>query len=211
MPTHTRTTCRHATCCAKSLHTRKHDRIRDLLTKLARQAGLTAIQIMPDGQPAPGSVRPIHRADVHIIEPQGSEFWLDVRLLTVGAELSVAKNFSEKNTKRRAYGQREGYNLQALDKGVTPVVLEQYGRTAPGHEPSSTGSSIIVSGSSSDRECPSRMPRGSPSPSSRGALSPARCSEQLGRHTRSAPRNSARPILCTLHQTCRALPGRHSD
>ena len=35
-------------------------------------------------------------------------------------------------TKCRAYGQREGYNLQALDRGMTPVVLEQFGRTAPG-------------------------------------------------------------------------------
>ena len=34
-------------------------------------------QIMQDGQPAPGSVRPIHRADVHVIEPAGSELWLD--------------------------------------------------------------------------------------------------------------------------------------
>ena len=27
---------------------------------------------------------------------------------------------------------REGFNLQALDRGMTPVVLEQFGRTAPG-------------------------------------------------------------------------------
>ena len=27
---------------------------------------------------------------------------------------------------------KEGYNLQALDKGMTPVVREQYDRTAPG-------------------------------------------------------------------------------
>ena len=38
----------------------------------------------------------------------------------------------EEMTKCRAYGQREGYNLQALDRGMTPVVLEQFGRTAPG-------------------------------------------------------------------------------
>ena len=91
---------RHAACCTKGLHTRRHDRIRDLLTKLARQAGLTAAteqtmfipdQIMPHGQPAPGSVRPIHRADVHVIEPQGSELWLGVKIHTVAPELSVAK------------------------------------------------------------------------------------------------------------------------
>ena len=33
---------RHAACCTKGLHTRRHDRIRDLIVKLARQAGLTA-------------------------------------------------------------------------------------------------------------------------------------------------------------------------
>ena len=52
---------RHATCCTKGLHTRRHDRIRDLIAKLARQAGLTATteqamlipdQIQADGQAA---------------------------------------------------------------------------------------------------------------------------------------------------------------
>ena len=133
---------RHAAYCTKGLHTRRHDRIRDLITKLARQAGLTANteqamlipdQLQEDGQPAPGSVRPIHRADVHIIEPQGSELWLDVKIHTVGPDLPMAKELlREELTKCRAYGQRDGYNLQALDKGMTPVVLEQFGGTAPG-------------------------------------------------------------------------------
>ena len=91
---------RHAACCTKGLHTRRHDRVRDLITKLARQAGLTATteqtmlipdQTQEDGQPAPGSVRPIRRADVHIIEPQGSELWLDVKIHTVNPDLNVAK------------------------------------------------------------------------------------------------------------------------
>ena len=133
---------RHAACCTKGLHTRRHDRVRDLLTRLARQAGMTATaeqamlipdQIGEDGQPAPGSVRPIHRADVHIIELQGSELWLDVKIHTVGPELPVARELlREEMTKCRAYGQRDGYNLQALERGMTPVVLEQFGRTAPG-------------------------------------------------------------------------------
>ena len=133
---------RHAACCTKGLHARRHDRVRDLITKLARQAGLTATteqamlipdQIQEDGQPAPGSVRPIHRADVHIIEPQGSELWLDVEIHTVSPDLLVTRELlREEMTKCRAYGQRNGYNLQALDRGMTPVVLEQFGRTAPG-------------------------------------------------------------------------------
>ena len=90
-------------------------------------------QIQEDGQPAPGSVRPIHRADVHIIEPQGSELWLDVKIHTVSPDLIVTRELlREEMIKCRAYGQRNGYNLQALDRGMTPVVLEQFGRTAPG-------------------------------------------------------------------------------
>ena len=60
---------RRAACCTKGLHTRRHDRTRNLLTKLARQAEQAMLipdQILSDGQPAPGSVRPIHRADIHI-------------------------------------------------------------------------------------------------------------------------------------------------
>ena len=114
---------------------------RDLIAKLARQAGLTATteqavlipdQIMANGQPAPGSVRPMHRADVHIIEPQGSELWLDVKIHAVGPKLHEAKQLlREEQTKCKAYGQKNGYNLQALAKGMT-VVLEQFGRTASG-------------------------------------------------------------------------------
>ena len=69
-------------------------------------------QLQEDGQPAPGSVRPIHRADVHMIEPQGSELWLDVKIHTVNPDLAVAKElFREELTKCRAYGQRDGFNL----------------------------------------------------------------------------------------------------
>ena len=43
------------------------------------------------------------------------------------------RNFlREEQTKCKAYGQKNGYNLQAFDKGMTPVVPEQFGRTAPG-------------------------------------------------------------------------------
>ena len=48
-------------------------------------------QILDDGEPAPGSVRPIHRADLHIIEPAGSELGLDVRIHTVAPGLLVAR------------------------------------------------------------------------------------------------------------------------
>ena len=84
--------------------------------QLARQAGLTASteqatvildQIMPDGQPAPGSVRPIHRADVHIIEPGGSELWLDIKIDTVAPNLAIAKELL-RDAAHMPYGQRNG-------------------------------------------------------------------------------------------------------
>ena len=83
---------RHAGLCNKGLHTCRHDRVRDHIALVARQAGLTVQveqnmfvpgQTQDDGMPAPGSVRPIHRADLHIIEPTGSELWLDMRIHTV--------------------------------------------------------------------------------------------------------------------------------
>ena len=133
---------RHAGLCNKGLYTRRHDRVRDHIALVARQAGLTAQieqnmfipgQTLEDGQPAPGSVRPIHRADLRIIEPKGSELWLDVRIHTVAPNVPVTRELlREEQTKCRSYGQRHGYDLNQLERGMIPVVLEQYGRTAPG-------------------------------------------------------------------------------
>ena len=133
---------RHAGLCNKGLYTRRHDRVRDHIALVARQAGLTAQveqnmfvpgQTLEDGEPAPGSVRPIHRADLHVIEPTGSELWLDVRIHTVAPGLPVTRELlREEQTKCRAYGQRHGYDLNQLDRGLIPVVLEQCGHTAPG-------------------------------------------------------------------------------
>ena len=133
----------------------------------------------------------------------GVRLWLDVKIHTVAPELSVAKELlTEEQTKWRAYGQREGYNLQALDKGMTPVVLEQCGRTAPGAQ---TRFNRII------HHClqllvPQRMPfstpRGLPAPSC-GAPHPARCLAQFGRPTRSAPSKIG---LADLGDTPPSLP-----
>ena len=211
---------RHAACCNQGLHTRRRDRIRDLIVKLARQAGLTATteqamlipdQIMADGQPALGSVRPIHRADVHIIEPQGSELWFDVKTHAVGPDLNIAKELlREEQNKCKAYGQKDGYNLQVLDKGMIPIVLEQFGRIAPGAQ---AIFNRIINHRLQLRVrqgLPSLTQKESPAPSC-GARFPARCSEPPGRLMRSVLRKSARPTLETLHQACQAPPGSLSE
>ena len=153
------------------------------LTKLARQADLTP----PRNKPC-----------------------LSLIIHTVAPELSVAKKFlREEQTKCRAYGQREGYNLQALDKGMTPVgPRKQYGRTAPGTQ--AVFNTII--------HCRLQLlvrqgPKNallscqrSPAPSC-GAQYLVRCSEQHGRPTRSALQKSARPIWETPPQCLPDSPG----
>ena len=102
------------------------------LTAQVEQKMLVPGQTQDDGEPALGSVRHLHRADDHIIEPAGSELWLDVRVHTAHVDQPIARDFlREEQQKCRAYGQTQGYALNRLDQGMIPVVLEQHGRTAP--------------------------------------------------------------------------------
>ena len=123
------------------LYTRRRDLVRDHIAKVSRQAGLTAQveqkmliprQTQEDGEPPPGSVRPLRRAGVHIIEPAGTEIWIDVRIHTAHVDQPIGRDLlREEQQKCRAYGQ-QGYDINKLDQGMIPVVLEQHGRTAPG-------------------------------------------------------------------------------
>ena len=73
------------------------------------------------------------RADVHVIEPEGSEIWIDMRIHTAHVDQPIGRELlREEQQKCRAYGQTQGYVLNRLDHGMIPVVLEQHGRTAPG-------------------------------------------------------------------------------
>ena len=51
-----------------------------------------------NGQPAQGSVRPIHKVDVHIVEPQGSELWLMFTSTRWCLNTVFPQNFSEKSS-----------------------------------------------------------------------------------------------------------------
>ena len=90
------------------------------------------------GTPAPAIVRPLHRADVHIFEPEGSELGLHVRIHTVGPDLPVQHELArEEQVKCQAYGQRQGFDLHQFTKGMIPAVLEQCGKPpwGAGHIP----------------------------------------------------------------------------
>ena len=178
---------RHAACCAKGLHTRRQASQLPLNRPCS-----SPDQLQQDGQPAPGNVRPIHRVDVHIIEPPGSELWLDVKTHTINPDHAVAEELlREQLTKCRACGQRDGFNLQALDKGMTPLVLEQFGQTAPGAQ--AVFNRIILHRSLSDKVSPPLSRNGPPAPN---------CGVQS--HARSAPSSLASPCgVCPSNQ-----PGR---
>ena len=132
---------RHAGLCNKGLYTRT-TRCRARPHRKGGQTGrphspdrtemLIPGQTQEDGEPAPGSVRPLHRADVHIIEPAGTEIWIDVRIHTAHVDQPISRDLlREEQQKCRTYGQ-QGFDINKLDQGMVPVVLEQHGRTAPG-------------------------------------------------------------------------------
>ena len=57
---------------------------------------------------------------------------VDVRIHTAHIEQPIGRDLlREELTKCRAYGQ-QGFDLNKLEQGMVPVVLEQHGRTAPG-------------------------------------------------------------------------------
>ena len=94
---------------------------RDSLPTWNRKCSSRA-QTQEDSEPAPGSVRPLHRADVHSIEPTGSETWIDVRIHTAHVDQPIGRNLLRQEQQNcRAYGQTSGYDINRLDQGVIPA------------------------------------------------------------------------------------------
>ena len=63
----------HSSTCSWGQVCKRHDELRDLIAHAARQVGMAATieqNIAPEPD-TPGDVRPIHRADVRIVEPDG--------------------------------------------------------------------------------------------------------------------------------------------
>ena len=120
---------RHASCCSKGLYMRLHDRIRDLVAGQNHLPSVLDPQVeqnmyipgylQGDGLPAPGSVRPIHRADVHIVEPDGEELSLHVGVPAVAPDSDcdsgreILREEHVKSLKCMAYRQ-EGVRRQCL-------------------------------------------------------------------------------------------------
>ena len=138
-------------------------------------------QTQEDGEPAPGSARPLHRADVHIIEPSGSEIWIDVHIHTAHVDQPIGRDLlREKQQKCQAYGQTNSYNINRLDQGIILVVLEQHGRTAQGPKPSFSDCYTIARKHLSDKGSRRTPPLNARLAQSYGHNWRASCSEQPG-------------------------------
>ena len=69
---------------------------------------------------------------MRVVERAGNEIWIDVRTHTAHIDQPIGRDLLSEKQKCKACGQTNGYDLNRLDQGMTPVVLEQHGRTTPG-------------------------------------------------------------------------------
>ena len=75
--------CVHAFCCCSWGNVcRRHDKLRDLVAQAARPAGVATVteQNMVVEPDTPRAARGVHRADVRIVEPDGRQLWVDVKV-----------------------------------------------------------------------------------------------------------------------------------
>ena len=79
----------------------------------------------------PGDVRPIHRTDVRIVEPDGQQNWIDVKVRSTKPG-KVIKNVG-KMAKCKQYGQGPPHrsNGSTLHGRMIPLFAEAHGRLAP--------------------------------------------------------------------------------
>ena len=87
---------------------KRHDRIRDHLAAAARQAGMGAVteQNMAIEPDVPGAVRGIHRADVTMIETDGRQLWVDVKVMTTKPKVGIKHALCQAEVaKCKQYGQ----------------------------------------------------------------------------------------------------------
>ena len=69
----------HAAACARHTNRHRHDELRDHLAQYARSSGVTAtIEQARPADDAPRHARPMHTADVHLMDTEANTTWIDV-------------------------------------------------------------------------------------------------------------------------------------
>ena len=123
----------HAASCNWGQVCKRHDRLRDLLAQAARQAGMAAVteQNMTTAADTPGAVRGIHRADVRIIENDGRQLWVDVKVISTKPKVAVKNALCQAEVaKCKQYGQGPPERGELHGKMI-PFVAETHGKLGP--------------------------------------------------------------------------------
>ena len=120
----------HAARCARHTGLHRRDDVRDHLAQYARTAGVTATVEQNRPMDEPGA-RPVHRADVYLIDQQAKEMWLDVRITTATLDIPVERALGEAEARKCQKYRQPRAHPSLLHQGVIPFILEQYGRPAP--------------------------------------------------------------------------------
>ena len=106
------------------------DKLRDHLAAAARQAGMAAVteQNMTIESEAPGTVRGIHRADVRMIENEGRQMWIDVKVTTTKPKVGIKHALCQAEVaKCKQYGQGPP-ERSVLHGRMIPFVVEAHGK-----------------------------------------------------------------------------------
>ena len=123
----------HAASCNWGQVCKRHDRLRDHIAAAARQAGMAAVieQNMALDPDTPGDVRSIHRADVRIIENDGRQLWVDVKVMTTKPKVGIKHALCQAEVaKCKQYGQGPP-ERHVLHGKMIPFVVEAHGKLAP--------------------------------------------------------------------------------
>ena len=121
----------HAAACARHTNRHRHDELRDHLAQYARSSGVTAtIEQARPADDAPRHARPMHTADVHLMDTEANTTWIDVMVTAAQPAHPLTTSLQEaEQHKCREYGLGVP-NPAVLHQGLVPFVLEQYGRPA---------------------------------------------------------------------------------
>ena len=128
----------HALRCVKAVHTKRHDKVKQIISQYAITAGLQSKveQCLADATEEPAQLdvalqgsshvrRPLLRADIFLSNLDGLQRWMDVRITAPPYDNNILYHL------RQAEGTKE---RQYAVPGVVPIIFSTSGHLAPkGH------------------------------------------------------------------------------
>ena len=121
----------HAAACARHTNRHRHDELRDHLAQYARSSGITAtIEQARPADDAPRQARPMHTADVHMMDTDANTTWTDVMVMAAQPTRPIAESLREEETHKCREYWLGVPNPAVLHQGLVPFIIEQHGRSA---------------------------------------------------------------------------------